>query len=57
MDSSLDAIGTMVKRFANGTEPMGDFVRGKRPRERTLFDHPSMLLTNFDLYLAEEPAR
>ena len=36
---------------------MGDFVRGKKPKETTLFDHPSKLRTSFDLYLAEGPAR
>jgi adenine-specific DNA-methyltransferase len=29
IDNSLEAIATTLKRFAHGTEPMGDFV-GKR---------------------------
>src|SRR5438046_1676577 len=57
VDSGLEAIATTVKRLANGSEPMGDFVKGKKPKEQTLFDDPSILRTNFDLYLAEGPAR
>lgn len=56
VDSGAEAIATTVKRLANGSEPMGDFVRGKKAREATLFDHPSALRTNFDLYLAEGSA-
>ncbi len=56
IDSGLEAISTTVKRLAIGSEPMGDFVSGKKPKERTasLFDHPSALRTNFDLYAVED---
>lgn len=57
IDSSIESTATTIKRLANGTEPMGDFVRGKKEKEATLFDHPSMLRTNFDLYLSEGPAK
>jgi adenine-specific DNA-methyltransferase len=57
VDSGLEAIATTVKRLANGSEPMGDFVRGKKVKEATLFDHPSTLRTSFDLYQAEGPSR
>lgn len=53
IDSGAEAIATTVKRLATGTEPMGDFVRGKKMRQPTLFDHPGSLRTSFDLYLAE----
>ncbi len=53
IDSGLEAIATTIKRLATGSEPMGDFVKGSKRRERTLFDHPSMLQTSFDLYSAE----
>jgi len=56
VDSSAEAIATTVKRLANGSESMGDFVRGRKLREATLFDHPSMLRTSFDLHLADRPA-
>lgn len=56
VDAGIEAIATTVKRLANGSEPMGDFVRGKKAREASLFDHPSSLRTSFDLYLAEGPA-
>lgn len=57
MDSGIEAITTTVKRLANGSEPMGDFVRGKKEREMMLFDHPSALRTAFDLYVAEGSTR
>jgi adenine-specific DNA-methyltransferase len=53
VDSGVEAIATTVKRLAKGTEPMGDFVRGKKVRQATLFDHPKSLRTSFDLYLTE----
>lgn len=57
IDSSTEAITTAVKRLANGSEPMGDFVRGKKARVATLFDRLGALSTCFDLYLAEPSAR
>jgi adenine-specific DNA-methyltransferase len=57
VDASHEAIATTLKRLATGSEPMGDFVRGKKAKQPTLFDHPSMLQTNLDLYLAEAPSR
>jgi adenine-specific DNA-methyltransferase len=53
VDSGVEAIATTVKRLAKGSEPMGDFVRGKKAKVATLFDHPSALRTSFDLYLAD----
>jgi adenine-specific DNA-methyltransferase len=53
VDSGGEAIATTVRRLARGTEPMGDFVRGKTVRQPTLFDHPNSLRTSFDLYVAE----
>ena len=53
IDSGTEAIATTVRRLANGSEAMGDFVRGKKVKEATLFDHPSALQTSFDLYLSD----
>lgn len=52
VDASAEAIETTTKRLASGTEPMGDFVKRKRQRQTTMFEHPSSLRTNFDLYVA-----
>lgn len=57
VDSSVEAMATTVKRLAKGSEPMGDFVRGKKAPEATLFDNRSMLWTSFDLYVAEGSAQ
>ena len=57
IDSSIEAIATTLKRLANGSEPMGDFVRGKKTRQPTLFEHPSTLRTSFDLFSAEESSQ
>lgn len=54
IDSSLEAIATSVKRLAQGAEPMGDFVNGKKKKESLLFDPPGPLETAFDLY-SEDP--
>ncbi len=54
VDSGLESMATITRRLANGSEPMGDFVKGKKAREATLFDHPSTLRTSFDMYLAGE---
>jgi adenine-specific DNA-methyltransferase len=54
VDSSVEAISTTLKRLAHGSEPMGDFVNGKKEKQPTLFDHhPSMLRTNVDVYIAD----
>ena len=53
IDSGTEAIATTMRRLANGSEAMGDFVRGKKAKEATLFDHPSALRTSFDFYTAE----
>jgi adenine-specific DNA-methyltransferase len=55
VDASLTAIETTLKRLANGSEPMGDFVNGKkgrRGRGPSLFP-PGLLETSFDLWTAE----
>jgi adenine-specific DNA-methyltransferase len=53
MDSSLEAVATTIQRLAAGSEPMGDFVRGKRVKQPTLFGHPSMLRSSLELWTAE----
>lgn len=57
IDSGVEAIATTLKRLAYGSAPMGDFVRGKKAKEVSLFDHPSALRTSFDLYLSDGPIR
>jgi adenine-specific DNA-methyltransferase len=55
LDSGLTAVETTLKRLANGSEPMGDFVRGKRGRakkEPGLFSL-GVLESSFDLYVGE----
>ncbi len=52
VDSGAEAIAATVRRLATGSEPMGDFVRGKKDKGVSLFDHPSMLRTSVDLYTA-----
>jgi adenine-specific DNA-methyltransferase len=54
LDSSATAIETTLKRLANGSEPMGDFVNGKKGRSQkpNLF-YAGVLETGFDLYAAE----
>ncbi|MFN8494986.1 MAG: site-specific DNA-methyltransferase [Caldilineaceae bacterium] len=46
IDSSLTAIATMLRRFAIGTEPMGDFVEKgeiqQAPAQQMLFDDPAV---------------
>ena len=58
IDSSPTAIETTIKRLAHGSEPMGDFVNGKKAKAKTasLFDHPSALRTSFDLYASDTTA-
>ncbi len=56
VDSGVEAMATTVKRLAHGSEPMGDFVRGKKARRAPSADHPGALRTCFDLYLAEGSA-
>lgn len=55
VDSSVESVATTIRRLADGSEPMGDFVRGKKVKQPTLFDHPSMLRTSFDLWTTEDP--
>lgn len=50
IDSSLEAITTTVTRLARGSEPMGDYVNGKKGKERSLFNKVSPLHSRFDLY-------
>ncbi len=54
IDSGLEAITTTVSRLAKGSEPMGDYVNGKKKKEPVLFSPPSPLHTAFDLY-SEQP--
>lgn len=51
MDNSLEAIATTLKRFAQGTEPMGDFV-GKRVTQRMTKTKslPMFPTTDFSLF-------
>jgi adenine-specific DNA-methyltransferase len=53
VDASVTAIETTLKRLANGSEPMGDFVRGKKKKEPDLFSQAGLLKAGFDLYTAE----
>ena len=53
VDSSIEAVATTLKRLATGSEPMGDFVKGKKAKQPMLFDHPSILRTTLDFYIAE----
>jgi adenine-specific DNA-methyltransferase len=57
MDNSLEAIATMLKRFAHGTEPMGDFV-GKRvtQRQAAIKSLPMFQTTDFALFAPTPPA-
>ncbi|MBI5566491.1 MAG: site-specific DNA-methyltransferase [Chloroflexi bacterium] len=50
IDSSFEAIATTLKRFAHGTEPMGDFV-GKRTTQRqaAIKSRPMFQTTDFAL--------
>lgn len=50
IDSGLEAIMTTVTRLAKGSEPMGDYVNGKKKKEPNLFSPLSPLQTAFDLY-------
>jgi adenine-specific DNA-methyltransferase len=50
VDKSAEAIRTTLKRFAHGTEPMGDFVNGRKPRNSIL---PFDQVGDFTLYLEE----
>ncbi len=54
VDSSMKAVETTLRRLAQGSEPMGDYVRGKngRARQPALF-HTGELRGSFDLYVAE----
>lgn len=50
VDSSLESMTTTITRLAKGSEPMGDFVNGKKKKEPGLFGLLSPLQTAFDLY-------
>jgi adenine-specific DNA-methyltransferase len=54
IDSGLEAITTTVTRLAKGSEPMGDYVNGKKKNAPGLFGPPSPLQTAFDLF-SEQP--
>ncbi len=58
IDSGLTAMQTTLKRLANGSEPMGDFVNGKNGRlakSPKLFS-TGVLASNFDLFLSDDLA-
>ncbi|MGO8902747.1 MAG: site-specific DNA-methyltransferase [Isosphaeraceae bacterium] len=58
VDSGITAMETTLKRLANGSEPMGDFVNGKKGRlvkSPTLFS-TGVLASGFDLFLADDTA-
>ena len=55
MDSSVKAVETTLKRLANGSEPMGDYVKGsngRKVRSHSLFP-TGILRTGFDLHVGE----
>lgn len=52
VDNSLEAISTTLKRFAHGTEPMGDYV-GKKTRTNAK-PFPLFRIANFGLYSVSE---
>ncbi len=54
VDSGIKAIETTLRRLAQGSEPMGDYVKGKNGKAKgaTLF-HTGELDRNLDLYVAE----
>ena len=52
IDSSPEAVATTLKRLARGSEPMGDFVNGKKRRGSSPGRPAGVLRTNLDLYSA-----
>lgn len=55
IDNSLEAISTTLKRFAHGTEPMGDFLGKKSAvKQETMF--ALFRITNFALYTSPDQA-
>ncbi|MBL8091896.1 MAG: site-specific DNA-methyltransferase [Anaerolineales bacterium] len=50
IDNSHEAIKTTLNRFANGTEPMGDYV-GKKTKTKSM---PLFRITDFELYSETE---
>jgi adenine-specific DNA-methyltransferase len=54
IDSSREAVSTTLNRLARGSEPMGDYVNGKKQRQPMLFSHPSVLTTSLDLYESDD---
>lgn len=57
IDNALLALKTMVLRFANGMEPMGDFLNGngKKPKQISLLEENRVLRSGLSIYLEEEP--
>ena len=56
IDSGATALETTLKRLANGSEPMGDFVTGKKVKKSkgpSLFSS-GILTSGFDLYLTDD---
>lgn len=58
VDNSFLAIETMVRRLANGTERMGDFVKGNSGQQNyeqgTLFSDGRILRSGLDIYVDVE---
>jgi adenine-specific DNA-methyltransferase len=50
VDNSPEALATTLKRFAHGTQPMGDYV-GKKAKAQSF---PLFRITDFGLYASEE---
>jgi adenine-specific DNA-methyltransferase len=59
VDNSTEAIATMLRRFALGTAPMGDFVSGRKASQESDISQPSLFpvstfsINDFALYAAE----
>ena len=55
IDNSSTALDTILRRFAKGLEPMGDFVNGKsKASQLPLFDvSQSSIINKFSLYVSE----
>lgn len=54
IDNSSEAISTTMKRFAKGTEPMGDYVNKPRQLELALdLKDTARLIEDFTLYVVE----
>jgi len=54
IDNSPEAIRTTLYRFAQGTQPMGDFVSARKPQKRAAQQNLRLFrITNFALYATE----